>query len=104
SESYIACSKMAWEPALCQARTLGYPLFLRAVALFSPDYAAVPWVQLAMLWPAVFLVDSAMRRFGATPWQAFAVGAGFMYGAIQQLWTISSVLTDFPAAVVAGMA
>jgi hypothetical protein len=104
SQSYITASRLALEPALSQARTMGYPMILRLVATFSPDYSALPWVQLAMLWPAVFLLDFAVRRFGASPWQAFAVSSGFMYGAIQQVWSVASVLTDFPATVVAGMA
>ncbi len=104
SESYISASRLALEPALSQARTLGYPMILRFVATFSPDYGAIPWVQLAMLWPGVFLLDFAVRRFVTSPWQAFAVSSGFMYGAVQQVWTVASVLTDFPATVVAGMA
>jgi hypothetical protein len=104
SESYIRASKMALTPALSQSRTLGYPMILRLVVTFSPDYRAIPWVQLAMQWPAIFLLDFAARRFGASPWQAFAVSSGFMYGSIQQVWTVASVLTDFPATVVASMA
>ena len=104
SPDYIRASTMALEPALSQSRTLGYPMILRLVATFSPDYQAIPWVHLAMLWPAVFLLDFAVRRFGASPWQAFAVSSGFMYGAIQQLYTIPSVLTEVPATLVAGMA
>ena len=44
------------------------------------------------------------RRFGATPWQAFAASSGFLYGAVQLPWLISIVMTDFPAEVAAGMA
>src|SRR4030067_2585786 len=76
SSDYIDASKMALRPALVQSRTLGYPLILRMVATCSPDYQALPWVHLAMLWPAVFLLDFGVRRFGASPWQAVAVGSG----------------------------
>ncbi len=104
SASYLKTSKLALEPALRQSRTLGYPMILRLVATFSPDYEALPWVQLAMLWPAVFFFDAAVRRFGASPWQAFAVSSGFMYGPLQLYELAASVLTDFPAMLAAGMA
>ena len=62
---YVRNSQMPLEQALRDLRTLGYPTLLRVVAVFSPDYAAIPWVHLAMLWPVVFLFDASARRFGA---------------------------------------
>lgn len=104
SASYISASKMALGPALSQMRTLGYPLLLRMVAVVSPDYSIIPWFHLAMLGPAAFLLDAAVRRFGFAPWEAFVVSSGFVFGAIQQPWTVASLLTDFPATMFAGMA
>ncbi|MEI6646574.1 MAG: hypothetical protein WCP12_11110 [bacterium] len=104
SQSYIDVSGMALRQALSQTRTLGYTMILRLVAVISADYSAIPWLQVGMLWPAVFMLYFAMRRFGALKWQAYIVSSGFMCGAIQQVWTVSSLLTDFPATVFAGMA
>ena len=101
SASYIAVSNMPLREALCSQRTLGYPLLLKAVTLASPNYALLPWVHLAMLFLATFLLDAAMRRFGASPWQALAVASGAMFGAIQQSWWIPAILTDLPALALA---
>jgi hypothetical protein len=104
SASYIESSQMSLDQALRHGRTLGYPMLLRMVAVFSPDYAAIPWVHLAMLCPVVFLFDAASRRFGASPWQAFGISSGFMYGTIQLIPLVATILTDFSAMLAAGAA
>jgi hypothetical protein len=73
-------------------------------AALASDYRAVPWLHAAMLCAAVFFMDFALRRFGATPWQACAFSSGFLYATLQQPWTFAAVLTDFPACVTAGIA
>jgi hypothetical protein len=99
STSYIATSHMSLHEALTSSRTLGYPLLLRLVALVSPDYNLMPWVHLAILFAAVFFFDYALRRYGATPWQAFAASSGFLYAAVN--WLIGALLTDFLAQIMA---
>jgi hypothetical protein len=102
--SYIETAHMPFGEALCSYRTLGYPMFLRLSAAVAPQHRAVPLLQLSLLCIAVYFVDSAVRRFGASPWRAFAFSSGFMYGTLQQPWTIAAILTDFPGVIVAGTA
>ncbi len=73
STTYLAAAEMPLDELLCYHRTVGYPFLLRAVAPLSPDYHIIPWVHLAVLFTAVFLLDHAVRRFGASPWLAFAI-------------------------------
>ncbi len=103
SYDYIAVSRMPVREAWNSIRTLGYPLLLRLVAPLSPDYTIMPWVCLAMLCAVVFLLDAAIRRFGGSPWQAFAISTGFMYATLQRkYYYIESITSDFPAIVMAG--
>jgi hypothetical protein len=89
---YIMISKMSLYEMLGTIRTLGYPLLLKAVAVVSPDYTLVPYVQLTSLFLMVFFLNFSMRRYGASPWQAFAVSTGVLYGATN--WMIGALLTD----------
>lgn len=93
SASYIETSKMSLREGLSSSRTMTYPLLLKAVSAISPDYALIPWVHLAIFFLVVFLMDSALRRYGAAPWQAFAVSTGILWGASN--WMIGALLTDF---------
>jgi hypothetical protein len=103
SKTYIAAADMPWAELLSYRRTLGYPLLLKAVAPFSPDFAVMPWVHLAMFCVAILLLDTGLRRYGASSWQAFAVSTGVFYGALQDQ-TIGALLSDFPAIVTAVIA
>jgi len=77
---------------------------LRLSAAIAPDHRAIPGINLGLLCIAVYLVDVAVRRFGSSPWQALAFSSGFLWGTLQQPWTLAAVLTDFPAVVMAGTA
>jgi hypothetical protein len=101
SSSYVETSRMPWRDALLSIRTVGYPLFLKVVAWFSPEYGAVPWLHFAALAGCVFFFDLALRRFGASPWGACAVSSGFLYAALPLRSPVASLLTDFLAVVAA---
>ena len=103
STSYITASRLPFREMLGVGRTIGYPLFLRVVALVSPEFQAVPWIHFAMLVGTVFFLDFAVRRYGATPWEALAVSSGAFYAVIN--WMLPALLTDFAgqlAAIAAG--
>lgn len=90
---YIEISKLSFHEMLGSARTLGFPVFLKWVATFSPDYSAIPWIHLAFLAATVFFFDYAMRRYGASPWEAFAASTGVLLASAN--WLIGALLTDF---------
>ena len=81
SQSYVQTGFLAPARMLASVRTVGCPLFLRAVAAVSPSLDILPQVHLAFHLLAVVLFCWAMRRFGASAWQAFAASTGI-------LWTI----------------
>ncbi len=93
TKSYVEASRMPGRLMLTSPRTVGYPLVLKAVAPWSPDFQAIPAVQLAVHFLAVAFLDFVLRRFGATPWQAFAVATGFLYTVLNDLG-VSYLLTD----------
>ena len=53
-------------------RSLGYPLFLRAVEGLGLDQQQVPAIQLAVYMGSVVLVWWALRRLTGSPWLGFA--------------------------------
>jgi hypothetical protein len=73
-------------------------------AFFSNDYSMLPWIQWGLLFLAVLVFDYCLRAFGATPSEAYIVSTGFWFGCLQQLWLVTSVLTDFLAMVFSGVA
>ena len=101
SVSYVATSKMPSLQALTSMRTLGYPLLLKAVALVSPNYIVIPWIHLGMFCAAIFFFDFALRRFGASPWQAVLASSALIYALLPLRTPIGLVLTDFPGEVLA---
>ncbi len=100
SWNYIAASQMSPTEVLGCIRTIGYPLLLKVVSPWSPDYRVIPWIQVLGLFFAVFFLDSTVRRWGASPWRAFAVSTGVLYAAFQNC-AFRYVGTDFPAMVMA---
>jgi len=102
--SYIATGQMPMRDALTSPRTLGYPLVLNLVRRVSPDYSAIPWVHLAMLCGGLFVFDVGARRFGASPWDAFAAASAILYAALPWRTPVAFVLTDFPAMIMAVVA
>jgi hypothetical protein len=103
SASYMAASGAPLAEAMVGIRTLGYPLLLRGVAAFSPDYRLLPWVHLAMLAAAVFLFDFSLRRFGVSPWASLAASSALLYAALPRHTPVACLLADFPAMMLAVM-
>ena len=81
TKSYLHTGQAPLAEMLVSIRTIGYPLFLRAVAVVSPGLDLVPQVHLLFHLVAVGLFYRALRRFGAAPWQALAASMGL-------LWTV----------------
>ena len=99
--SYVGTSRLPWREALMSTRTVGYPLVLRLVGCFSPQYRAIPWMHLAALCACVFLFDVAAQRFGASAWDACAVSSACLYAALPWRTPVAFVLTDFLAMIMA---
>lgn len=78
SVSYREASCLGPVDMLRSHRTIGYPLVLKAVAVVSPDHRLVPLVHLLAHLGAVFLFDYALRRYGFSPWQAFAASSSLL--------------------------
>lgn len=100
SETYDTVSRMPPREMLSSVLTLGYPLLLKAVRLVSPDYALLPWVHLGMHFLACLLLNSGLRKFGASPWQSAAASAAFLATAVSHP-SAEYLLTDFPTRAVA---
>ncbi len=81
--SYLRTGKLPVAQMLVSIRTVGYPLFLRAVALVSPDLGLVPVVHFLFHLVAVVLFYWGLRRFGSQPWQAFAASSGVLWTIVQ---------------------
>ena len=101
SDGYVKTSQMPWPNALLSTRTPGYPLVLKVVACFSPQYQAIPWLHFASLAACVFFLNFALRRFGASSWAACVASSGFLYAAVPLRSPVAYVLTDFLAMVTA---
>jgi hypothetical protein len=99
SIGYINISKMPLPEMMGSCRTIAYPLLVRVIASVSPNYVLMPWIHLSILFFSVYFFDYALRRYGASPWQAFAASCGFFYAATNYL--IRALLTDFLAQIMA---
>ena len=104
SVSYIAVSKAPFHEALTAPRTLGYPLLLKCVAWFSPEYRPMPWICFSFLAAAVFFFDGSLRRFGASPWTSLAASAALIYAALPLRTPVNQLLTDFCSMLLAVIA
>ena len=100
SGNYVSASEMSFDQSMRFFRTQGFPLVLRLIRTVSPDFRILPWVHFAALCLATFLLDHAVRRFGGSRWQAFAVSTGAFWGMLQNR-AIATLLTDFSGIVLA---
>ncbi len=64
---------------LSDARTVGYPLLLKTVLLFSRALEALPLVQLAIRVLAVLAFYAGLVVVGARPWLALAMASALLY-------------------------
>lgn len=103
SASYVEASELPLGEMLRGIRTIGYPLILRTVRPFSPDFGIMPLVHLGLHFLAVFAFDFGLRRFGASPWQAFAAASGLLYTIINDA-AVSQLLTDCTGMAAAAVA
>lgn len=101
--SYLEASRLSPTAMLGHYRTPAYPLLLRAVVEFSPDYTLMPWIHVLFHLAAVLLLDASLRRFGASPWQAFAGASALLYTLFGDP-SPGALLTDVPAKAAAAMA
>jgi hypothetical protein len=104
SVSYIAASNAPFREWLTGPRTLGYPLLLKCVAWFSPEYRPMPWISFSLLAATVLFFDASLRRFGASPWMSMVVSAGLIYAALPFRTPVAQLLTDFCAMLLAVIA
>jgi hypothetical protein len=99
---YVATSEMPLTDAMANSgRTLGYPFLLRAAGMLAPEYRAIPWVHLALLSGTIIFFDSALRRYGCSPWEAFLAACGVLYAVLPWRNQVAWVLTDFPGMLMA---
>lgn len=80
-------------------RTLGFPLFLRAVHWATPDYGAVPLAQLLVYLAMILLFWHGVRRYTGSPWLAFCAATPLFYAPI--LTAVGRLQADFLAAALA---
>lgn len=90
--------------ALSSVRTIGYPLFLRALGGISPEYQAAPTAHLAIYFAVLVAFWWSVRRYTDSPWLAFAWTLPLAHPC--NLWFIKYVQPDFlgPAVAIAAVA
>jgi hypothetical protein len=94
--SYRRVDISSWRTAVAGPRTLGYPVFLRAVGMVSPSSAAVPYVQFLLHAGATALVYFGLRRYGFSLTPALAAASTLYYSGFFLSYT-SVLLPDAPA-------
>ncbi len=75
---YMEASRKGLTEQLLGFRTLGYPLFLRAASMLTPDLRVVPFLQFALHFLVAFFLHFTLVKFGARPWEALAIATGYM--------------------------
>jgi|GEM_PF-3609028 len=78
SDSYIEASRQGWLGLLGGVRSFGYPLFLKVVQWVSPHFSILPLVQMVIHVAVAFFLYGALRRYGASGWQSFALAGAFL--------------------------
>jgi len=93
SDSYIKMPMGSLHEALSGIRTVGYPLFLKLIACFTPDYSATPILQIGFHFIAVFLFMIGLRMFGFSGWLALFTASPLLY--VKIFWDYSrKISTD----------
>lgn len=100
TSGYIQSSKVPLLELLSGVRTVGYPLFLNAVALISPEFGLVPFLQLGLQLMVVALLFFCLKRYGAEPWEALALTSGFLSTVLNDP-TVQCLMTDSPGRTLA---
>ena len=98
--SYLnAADADSWTEALSHNRTVGYPLFLRAVRAFGRWLDPVPTVQILIYFASLYLFWYAVKRSSGSGWLAWAAVVPLPWAGIMTLATF--VQPDFLAAAAA---
>lgn len=98
--TYVAASKAdSLESALSGIRTMGYPLFLRALEKKGRPghslYARVPLAQFLIFVAGVWVFWVGLSRFMEAPWLALAASFALLWG--ESLTLVRRLLPDFLA-------
>jgi len=103
SVGYLRFQMTSLAEALGQMRSIGYPLFLKAVRAISPGLSALPYVQILLFFSAAVLFYQALAGLRFSEWMAFAATSPLFYERL--VWHYGSfVMADLPAAAFALMA
>ncbi len=101
SHFYVRLAKdFSWIDILGSRRTLGYPLFLRALFWLRGDLGWLPHLQVLSLGAAAVLWCAALQRFGLSAPAALVAGSWPLYARLFRVLK-ASVMTDLPAATLA---
>jgi 4-amino-4-deoxy-L-arabinose transferase-like glycosyltransferase len=100
SVGYLQFRMNSVAEALGQMRSVGYPLFVKAVKAISPDLWALPYVQIFLFFSAALLFYKSLVLYGLSGWTAFAATSPLFYERLA--WHYGSfVMADLPAAALA---
>ena len=88
-----------WTDALSRNRTVGYPMFLRAVMTFDRWLNPVPELQILLYFGSLYLFWYAVKRFSGSGWLAWAAVLPLPWAGVMTLATF--VQPDFLAAAAA---
>ncbi len=103
STDYVALKDVGLQEGLSGYRTIGYPLFLRLVAISSPDLAALPYFQLGLHLAAVFSFLVGLEAVGVSGFPSTIICASLLFSNIA-VWATGLVLTDGPGSSLSIMA
>ena len=81
-------------------RTFGYPLFLKLIGFWNPDYAALPVIQYALYAGAVLFFYGSLTAFGFGPWTAWGMSAPLLAGRLALKYS-AQIMSDSPALALA---
>ena len=93
ASSYLNFKTDSLATMMNQLRTMGYPLFLKAVEYVSPQLHVLPQIQMLTFFLAQFLFYGALVRYGFARWSAVVCASFMMYQRWMIDWT-PCVLSD----------
>jgi hypothetical protein len=93
ASSYLNFKTDSLATMMNQLRTMGYPLFLKAVEYVSPQLHVLPQIQMLTFFLAQFLFYGALVRYGFSRWSAVVCASFMMYQRWMIDWT-PCVLSD----------
>ena len=100
SQSYLNFPMDNPADMLVQIRTVGYPIFLKLIKIFSPDLNMLPQLQISFFFVAIFVFYVALRIYGLTKWTAFVAVSPLFYQRFILAFS-PGLMADVPAAALA---